>query len=69
MSLEKRVRSIGHKSIAYPWLRRYVSIGPFNRRVRHEMGATVLVRVLGASATRAAALRRRLRRNGKLSSD
>ncbi len=59
MSVEERIRRIGTKTIAYPWLRRYVVIGPYNRRVRHEAAASVLIVVVGRAPKTASFLRRR----------
>ena len=59
MTFEKKVRSVGNKSITYPWLRRYVVIGPYNRRVRHDLAESLVIRALGTAAGSAMAVRNR----------
>jgi hypothetical protein len=59
MAFEKKVRSVGNKSITYPWLRRYVVIGPYNRRVRRDLSEKLLIRALATAAGSAMAVRRR----------
>jgi hypothetical protein len=53
MTLERKVRSVGTKSIAYPWLRRHVVVGPYNRHVRRDVAAGLLVTLFEAAADRA----------------
>lgn len=61
MAIEKKIRSIAHKSVTYPWLRRYVVVGPYNRKARQDAAASVLVMMFDAAARTAAARKRRAR--------
>jgi hypothetical protein len=61
MPIEHKVRSVGTKSVTYPWLRRYVVIGPYNRRVRQDMAASVLASGVAMALGRVVEVRRRRR--------
>ena len=77
MPIENKIRSVGNKSVIYPWMRRYVVIGPYNRHVRKDMAEKALTRTLAialtqalrartqASAAAAAARQRARQRGGK----
>ena len=57
MPIEDKIRSVGTKSLTYPWMRRYVVIGPYNRHVRQDAAASILARAI--TSARDAARRRR----------
>jgi hypothetical protein len=59
MAIEHKVRSVGTKTITYPWLRRYVVVGPYNRHVRHDAAVSLVSRLFGAAAASAARRRNR----------
>jgi hypothetical protein len=59
MAIEQKIRSAGHKSLTYSWLRRYVVIGPYNRRVRHDVAEALAVIMVSTAARNAVALRQR----------
>jgi hypothetical protein len=63
MALERKIRSIGTKSVTYPWLRRYVVVGPYNRRFRHEAAASILARAIVSASHTAGKLREARKRN------
>ena len=44
--------------MAYSWLRRYVVIGPYNRKVRQDTAAILLVKVFDSAARKASETRR-----------
>lgn len=58
MSIEKKIRSVGTKSVTYPWLRRYIVVGPYNRRVRQDAAASFLATFVSAAALTVARRRR-----------
>jgi len=53
MSFERKVRSVGTKFVTYPWLRRHVVVGPYNRHVRRDAAASLLVNLVDVGLDRA----------------
>jgi hypothetical protein len=59
MPIENKIRSVGNKSIIYPFFRRHIVIGPYNRHVRRDMAARVLQRAVGAAVVGAGSAKSR----------
>ena len=61
MPVEDHIRSVGTKSVTYPWLRRYIVVGPYGRHMRRDAAASVLARAILTAAGAAASARKRRR--------
>jgi len=59
MAIERKIRSVGHKSVIYPWVRRYVVVGPYNRHVRRDVAASAMTKAIMLAAVQAGKLRSR----------
>jgi hypothetical protein len=59
MPIEDRVRSLGTKTLTYPWLRRFIVVGPYNRHYRRDAVASLFAEAFVSSAQAARRLRSR----------
>jgi hypothetical protein len=62
MPIEDKIRSVGNKGITYPWLRRFIVVGPYNKHYRRDAAASILGEAFVSAAHRARRLRSRAAR-------
>jgi hypothetical protein len=53
MPIENKIRSVGHKTVVYPWFRKYIVVGPYNRHVRRDIATNMFERAFAVAFTRA----------------